>query len=749
MATAHLVTIIVIGVLVGFLSVAISHAQLVWLKRRRQTREPRLATSPSPLPKWLPWACAGGAVGLGLYSVCCAELPERDGFLIGSGLFSVRPRPGLVARFETGDVAVRRGDLLVRFTGQDGDEGSISLEKRRARLQNELEAQRARPLDLDPDAVRHVDAAHSSLHEIEQRKNQLVSERDSIVREMAQQRFTIANRVYRLEQDDHAVENELAPLRASHETEKEALRTQERQAKAGYITRLEANRKRAAFAGLEGRLEQLDRRRALFAREKKEVDRLRSLSEAAYALQLRERSIELEKLDAKIAGARDAVARAAEALERDRPRAQAQRDHQLQQIKAELEACQALLDGNDRSMSVAAPFDGRVGFRDPSPAKAPADNGPLLVLYRPGQVRAAVRVEAGESDAASQDLGAEVRLSPLDANHAEPASAPIELGGTIVQRTLRPDGPEEILVGCDPPAPIVRQLAMGATLPVRVQLHRSVTSTRPFRAGVGLAALGLLLVVGNAFRRSLHRPASPPGSSPRGGGLARPRPPASPSTLGPLAVPWSGRWDAGAGVARTHLGFVRSLCGPPWWRAGRPTKGNLGRECLHAKRASRRMERQAWRRPVPLLARVTLAAPELDLPGDDPGHLQGLGATLRMQIERGVLAPELVRQVGDALARGGFQAAGKVALGFGVITDQTPIEQAAFGLLASAPAGTLGEATRECAALLRIMRAIAPEAMIGALDRLRLAIIAAALAAAAQGLSRDVAATTGTPLVEA
>jgi hypothetical protein len=760
MANLDLTTVIVVGALVGLFFVALGYAQMVWLARRREAREPGPLQVSSPLSTWSFWLLVLFAGVLLLRSITSSALPERPAFLVGEDLFSVRPRPGLVAKFETSGVNVHRDDLLLRFTGQDGVEAQLAVESRRKMLESELEIERARPLELDNELVRRADAARVALRECEQRQKQLISERDSITREMTQQRLAIANRRFRIEQDHQTAERELGPLQASRETERNALKSQEALLQQGLLSQVEAARGRDALAELEGRVGQLEDHREILARERQEVANLRALSERAFAQQLHDRSTEMEKVAGEIEAGRKVLELAAGALEQDRPRAAAQRDKRLRQIETQIEECDSLLNGQGRQLTVRAPWDGRIAFREPSPSSPPSDNGPLLVLVRPGKITAAVHLEPGEADATDSDLRAEIQIFPSSPGAFELGVKEGLLLGRILQRTLLQGGSGELTVALDPPERVVRQLAMGGTVPVRVQLRRGIASSGSFLAGLASGGLAFALAIVGALRRRFLRPAGSPPPDPhagRGDGV-QPTVPVSPTAPQAGPVLTGALQEASPGVA-DELAIVLGICSglrqrllgnSPAQRRSLLASDQGG--ASPSSGAPLEIPALAWHSPQIALpsahhedALLETAAAQGELP-----YLRDLGEKLRMQVEGGVLSSGLVRQVGDVLTRGGYKASAMVSAGFGAIGDPESIERAAFGLLATARPGNLGEATRDCAEFLRVMRAIASERMNGALDRLRAALISAALDAARRGgTSSEMAGNAVKPLVEA
>jgi hypothetical protein len=503
-----LTTAIVVGAVVGLFFVALGHAQLVWLARRKRTRDAGPREGGSPARTLLTWAAALLAALAFLRAATTRALPERPAFLVGEDLVSVRARPGLVAAHATRSADVRRGETLVRFTGRDGEEARLTLRARRQQLSVQLAAERMRPLDFDAEILRRAEAARNTLRDHQRRVEQLVSERDAIQREATSQRLALEARRYALEGDDGDAARELEPLQASLETERNALVQLESLAERGLVARLEAERARDALGKLEGRVRQLQEKRARLSREHGDLASLRGVAEATLERQLADRVAEVTAERGEIATAQAALTAATAALDEDRPRAEGERRKRLQELEQQVADCDALLDGRGAQLAVVAPWDGRIGWRDPAPEAIPADGGPLLVAYRAGAIVATVRLEPAEAALARSGLEAEVALEEADAL-ALPAAAREGrvrvLPANVVDRAALADGAVELRVTCDPPDRVVRRLAMGAAVPVTARLRRGLVHTPSFQLGVALALTALGLVLFAPLRSRLER----------------------------------------------------------------------------------------------------------------------------------------------------------------------------------------------------------------------------------------------------
>jgi hypothetical protein len=502
--------VIVLGALVGLLFVAIGYGQLVWLQRQAKSRAPGDESS-SPLLSTLFWLSIVAAAICLLKATTSRGLPEQDAVLAGEELFSVANRPGLLAQYESRSNLVRAGDVLIRFSGRDGEEGQLALKSRKQILSNDLEIEKARPLELDPELARRLDQAKQLLQDRKARQQQVLAERDSIERESTQQQLSVVNRRFRAEQDLRTADSQLAPLRSSLEMAKSERESQQELLRQGLLSKMELARESDKVTGLEAQIAEREQRKELLTRELKAIGSLDTSAGHTYSGQSASRTAEGERISGEIAESEKAVEVATAALEQDRPRAMTQRQKRMQQIEVQLSECDALLSGNGRKAQVLAPFDGRVGFREPSPSSPPSDNGPLLVLYRPGRIAATLHLEGAAEEDVGDDLSAEVILAP------ELAGRERTLNGSIVSKTLAHDD-EEIVVACDPPERVVRRLAMGGTAPVRVQLKRGVTREFSFRAGLALGLLALVLAGLRAMRRRLSsQPAAPPPAVPSSG----------------------------------------------------------------------------------------------------------------------------------------------------------------------------------------------------------------------------------------
>ncbi len=721
--------VVVIGALVGLLFVALGYGQMVWLSRQRRELGPESAGPRSPVLGMLLVIClALSAISLA-YAVGTRTLSEREALLSGEDLFSVKPRAGLAASYVASGPNVRKGEVLIQFGGQDAEEALLAVKSRRRLLEGELELERVRPLELDPELVRRADAARLHLREVEARSRQLATERDGILREAEQQRLNIGNRRFRVEQEDRAAVRDEQQLRETLQTQRKSLESHESLLAQGLLSRYEVQQERDAVRGLETRLAEISDRRAILEREGREVAGLRTRTESNVTGQLGSRQSELKAVEPELISVRAAAVAAEAALERDRPRAQSQNEKRLRQFQVQIDECDALINGRGKQAAVEAPWDGRIAFREPSPSSMPADNGPLLVLAQPDKLAVTLRLEADEPGAFDDDLDAEFRAVTAASSNDERLGRSVPtFAGRVAQRRVQPMGFVELRVPCDPQELLVRQVAVGGSVPVRARLRRRLSAMLSFR----LSLLFAVLAAGFALVRSSRR--------------RRPEVRGVPAVVqASTLAPWSGAASVVDLVEDRDTGTFQPAAesgSPPaqfLLTAEAGPSGSPSDEVLAAQ-----------------VLLVTAAADDLGSSRrQETSWLTGLGLRLRQEVETCELAPAFVREVDTVLRAGGYPAVALVVAGFGSRIEKHAVARAAFFLLERSfdehqPAVALSEGAHQCARFLHVMRAIGSERLNGAIDQLRSGLIESALDAAQRhGTSVEKAGILLRPLTEA
>jgi hypothetical protein len=452
------VGVLVLGLIGGLLCFVLGYGYTVWRARRGTARTGAQIRSSSLLAA-ISWTCASLGVTVLILGLSSRSISEVEGLLSGEDLFAVKPRAGLVASYVALGREVRQGEVLLRFRSAEDDQLEVGGEHR------QREVERAQPLDLDPEIVRHAQAAELACREGESRERQLKSERDALAREAAQQRLELAARRFRVEHDARTTDGEIAQTRATLTSEHAFLEATKMLVEQRLVARLDLTKKQEVVTVLEEHDAELAGQRALLDQEMAKTRAQQGATESIYARQLRSREDELKEIAATLEDAHRERERWQAELEQDRLRATALRA---------------------RQGVVEAPWDGRIGFREPSPASLPTDGGPLLVQYRPGKIFVAVRLNSELSSRARAGLESQFRL-------ATDGSPSFSGGRPTLSKQAR--GSVELRIPCDPPERAIRQLALGGALPVRAQLRLPLASAPGLWLAITLVAVALAATI--------------------------------------------------------------------------------------------------------------------------------------------------------------------------------------------------------------------------------------------------------------
>jgi len=429
----------------GLLCFVLAYGHTVW-RARRTTSRGRAPTRFSSVLAAVSSTSVVLAVAVLILALSNRSLNEVEGLLSGEDLFAVKPRAGLVASYVALGPDVKKGEVLLRFRGATDDPQQIDG------------GPRHREEDLDPEIVRHAQAAELAYRQSLERQRQLMSERDAIEREAAQQRLGLAEQRFRVAQDKRNTEGQIAQTQANLTSERVQLTATKTLVEQKLVARMDLTKKQETVSVLEEHDAELKGRSALLDQEMAKTHAQLGEMERIYQHQMRARQDELETIAATLAVA-----------ERERARWQA-----------------ALAEQRAKQGVVTAPWDGRIGFREPSPASLPTDGGPLLVQYRPGKIFVVVRLDSELSNGARNGLASEFRL-PAE------ASPPFSGGRPTLSR--RAANWIELRIPCDPPDRLLRQLALGGAVPVRAQLRLPLTSAPGLWLAVALVGVALAATI--------------------------------------------------------------------------------------------------------------------------------------------------------------------------------------------------------------------------------------------------------------
>jgi hypothetical protein len=457
--------VVLLSAISGLLAFALSHALYVLHTRHRRLTNltDRLDARARSAVSWSILVVLLTAIALAIPG---PMLVDGRGWLAGDDLFTVSSRAGFIASYPKADRKVRRDEPILQLVRDAGPEEIADATNRRAVLAQNLEAARLDVLQIDPMLVAAEASEKGQLDDLLSRQRSLLDGQQSLLRGAQRDKVGNQSKLDEVERELSAARHELDQTESGFRAAATAYETTKRPEYSEIFSKDEVVKREEHAAVLASRRDELRERVALLAAEQSRLRSLTSKSDQTQGNQITQQGSELEELDRQIEQAHGRVQSALQAIEDDKLRAERQRDYRVRQIELQIGEYDQLLHAREGTLDVRAPWDGLVGFREPSPASARLSSRPLLVLYKPGSISVKVHV-AG--DAAHLSGGSRVGIN-LEAMIPEAASS--TFAGRIIRSERLPDGSGELQIAGDPPEAAIRELATGSSVPVHVSMRR-------------------------------------------------------------------------------------------------------------------------------------------------------------------------------------------------------------------------------------------------------------------------------------
>jgi hypothetical protein len=458
--------VVLLSSIAGLLAFAVSNALYVLHTRHKRV----VAALENPWVVRLRHAMKAYVVALaaivGILAMPGPKLLENRGWLSGDDLFAVSSRAGFVASYPSTSRKVAKGDVILQLVRDAAPDEIAAAANQRALLVQDLEFTKLETLRVDALLLAAHTTEKDSLDDLIARKQALTDNRESLVRGVRRQEMSDVETLEKVRKELQAARFELAQTEASFKLATTSFEIARNPDVAGLFSGDEMVKREERVAVLGSRRAELRERIALLTNERRRLEALTAASDETHAEQVTQRVTELEELETEIAVARERVAAAWRAIEQDKLRAERQRDYRIRQIELKIAEHDSLLDARQSALDIQAPWDGIVGFREPSPASARIGNRPLLVLYKPGSIAVKLRVGADETwlDGA-RDVAIELQAMIPEAANAT-------YSGIMGKASLLPDGTGELQIVGDPPEAAIRELATGASVPVHVVIRQ-------------------------------------------------------------------------------------------------------------------------------------------------------------------------------------------------------------------------------------------------------------------------------------
>lgn len=416
-------------------------------------------------------AIAAGLIAMSFVALCLAvpgpTLVDGRGWLSGDNLFVVTSRAGFTAGYPNGDHEIRKGDPVLELVRDAAPEEVAAAANRRAQLAQDLQFAQLEVLRVDPLLLAAHESKQGQLGELLERRRTLVENQHSQLRGAQQDKVGEQIKLDEVERGLQAARHELDQTEASFKAASASVEMVRRPDLTGALSKEDVIKREERAAVLHSRLDELHERVALLEGQQKRLRALTSSSDETRAKHMTMRGTELEEVDREITLAREEVQAAWTAIDEDKVRAERQRNYRVRQIQLEIAQYDQLLHAREGALDVRAPWDGLVGFREPSPSSARSSNRPLLVLYKPESISVRIHVPADEAWLASARGAVGINMEALI-----PEAAGSVFAGKIATGVRRPDGGGELRIVADPPETAIRELATGSSVPVHVVIRR-------------------------------------------------------------------------------------------------------------------------------------------------------------------------------------------------------------------------------------------------------------------------------------
>ncbi len=434
---------------------------------------------------------AMSVVALGLV-IPGPTLVDGRGWLSGNDLFVITSRAGFTATYPNADHEVRKGDPVLELVRDAAPEEVAAASNRRAQLAQDLQFAQLEVLRVDPLLLAAQVSEKGRLDELLERRRTLLDNQHSQLRGAQQDKVGEQTKLDEVERDLQGARHELDQTEASFKAATASVEMVHRPDMTGVLSKEDVIKREERAAVLRSRRDELRERVALLYGQQKRLRALTSASDETQAKHMTLRDAELEEVDREIALARERVQAAWKAIEEDKVRAERQREYRVRQIQLQIAEYDQLLHARQGTLDVRSPWDGLVGFREPSPASARLSNRPLLVLYKPAGIYVRIHVPADETWLANARRGLGINMEALI-----PEAVGSPFAGKITGLDRRADGSGELQIAADPPEPAIRELATGSSVPVHVVIRR----LNPLAAaGIGWTCwLACALIAGCAF----------------------------------------------------------------------------------------------------------------------------------------------------------------------------------------------------------------------------------------------------------
>jgi len=462
-----------------------------------------------------------GLLGMGA-AVLLAVLSRHEGLLQGKDLYTLRMPEKLEVTYLNESGEVTKGDVIARFRSPQLEAEHSVLGVRCDALESQQREVERQPLEPDPRLVQREKELENRVLYLRGAVERMTIEQSTVQRERLRTLQAKREQITALEGTLAQIPQQLVQTRATLAHK----RVEEKRAKGllpkQIVTANEYDKLCKEVAVLEAEVARLEAGFASSTEEKAQLEKNSEELETLMAQQAQAFDRELQRLQNKLASAREKRTVLDQEMADDLATARERRAAKLDQIKHELTQCQRKMAGLEQKLEARAPESGQVAYRTPSPSTAYRTN-PLLVIAPENAFRLRVRIPTAQAQSLRKEdsVSLEVLRSKVDPKDTvgQPArhlvrrfpAQPVSYEALAHQPTM-----SVMEMQCHPPAEAVRDLALGGEVQARLLWMPPLLSLPLFRLGLVPAIIGILgMAISKSTQRSLSTPvAAPSGPKP-------------------------------------------------------------------------------------------------------------------------------------------------------------------------------------------------------------------------------------------
>jgi multidrug resistance efflux pump len=408
---------------------------------------------------------------------------DRSGRLSAEQIYTVRLPDRSSVAAPLADGTVRKGDVVARFESPERSAKARGLALKVKSLEAEKQITLAQSPQLDKELVRQQQELATERRHLEYSRDHLMPSRDTLERERLKEVADQRDRVLRLEAEMDRLTDELAQAEARGELARRQMERTTQLAKTNNASGEELGIKEVEVKVAAAQISQVQNQQ----KHAKELHR-----QAKVDLQLAEEvaATHNKAISQLIAGMGQrlhellpAEKPLKSALDSDLAKAEQRRAFRLEQLELELKQSQLELAGLEEVLTVRAPFDGQVAFREPAPNNLMEDS-PILVLAPSDAMRLRVRLPAREIELLRRSGDVVLELPEGHLERYFP-------GRLAESRPMANDSGYALAeLICQPPPDAVQELAAGKPVMVQLRWVPPLYSVPIFWAGLAMAVVG-------------------------------------------------------------------------------------------------------------------------------------------------------------------------------------------------------------------------------------------------------------------